>query len=140
MKQFLNPSIDDLSLECVLMQAWKKTSSYIRYHNWYADTLMIDYQSLRINDFIKEIQRDIINYETWEPKQLKLVPAPKNQRWEIKERKWKPSNITPEVKLRPLAHLDLKDQVLATALMMCLADRIETKLGNPLLALQDFVW
>lgn len=136
-KQFLYPSIDDLQLECVLMQAWKKTSNYLRYHNWYADTLMIDYQSLRIKDFIKEIQRDLKNFEMWEPKQLKLIPAPKNQKWEIKERKWIPSNVPSEVKLRPLAHLDLKDQVLATALMMCLADRIETKLGNPLLPISN---
>ena len=44
MKQVLNVSLENLRLECVLMQAWKKTSSYLRTHNWYADTLDIDYQ------------------------------------------------------------------------------------------------
>ena len=39
MKQILNPSLEDLRLECVLMQAWKKTSSYLRTHSWYADML-----------------------------------------------------------------------------------------------------
>ncbi|WP_248360534.1 RNA-directed DNA polymerase [Anaeromyxobacter oryzae] len=35
------------------------------------------------------------------------------------------------MKLRPLAHVSLIDQVAATALMMCLADRIETRQGDP---------
>jgi hypothetical protein len=30
MKQYLTPSINDLEMECVLMQAWKKTSAYGR--------------------------------------------------------------------------------------------------------------
>ena len=53
MKQYLSPSIDDLRLECVLMQAWKKTSAYLRSHSWYADTLGIDYESLRLPQFIR---------------------------------------------------------------------------------------
>ena len=55
MKEFLKPSLEDVRLECVLMQAWKKTSSYLRYHSWYADTLEIDYQALRLPDFISKI-------------------------------------------------------------------------------------
>ena len=34
-------------------------------------------------------------------------------------------------KLRPLAHVALRDQVLATALMLCLANRVETRQGDP---------
>jgi hypothetical protein len=45
MRQALNPSLDDVRLECVLMQAWKKASSYLPTHTWYADTLGLDYQS-----------------------------------------------------------------------------------------------
>jgi hypothetical protein len=41
MKQTLRPTLEDLSMECVLMQAWKKTSTYLRYHSWYADTLAV---------------------------------------------------------------------------------------------------
>jgi hypothetical protein len=33
-------------------------------------------------------------------------------------------------KLRPLAHVGLKDQVAATAIMLCLADRVETIQGD----------
>lgn len=35
----LVPTIECLADETVLIQAWKKTSSYIRYHNWFSDTL-----------------------------------------------------------------------------------------------------
>lgn len=34
-------------------------------------------------------------------------------------------------KLRPLAHLTIRDQTLATAVMMCLAEAVETAQGNP---------
>ena len=33
--------------------------------------------------------------------------------------------------LRPLAHLGIREQTVATALMLCLADCIETAQGNP---------
>jgi len=48
MKQVLVPTLDDLRAEHVLVQAWKKTASYLRQHSWYADTLELDYQSLRL--------------------------------------------------------------------------------------------
>jgi hypothetical protein len=53
MKNFLFPTLKDLSDESVLFQAWKKTSAYIGSHNWYADTLELDWQSLRVPDLIK---------------------------------------------------------------------------------------
>jgi hypothetical protein len=43
-------------------------------------------------------------------------------------------------KLRPLAHVTLRDQVAATAIMLCLADRVETAQGDPrspLVAVED---
>lgn len=48
MKQSLNPFLEDLRLGRVLMQAWKRLLLNLRTHNWYVDTLGIDYQSLRI--------------------------------------------------------------------------------------------
>ena len=131
MKEKLNPSLEDLGLECVLMQAWKKTSSYLRYHSWYADTLDIDYQSLRIPDFIREIQDELKTPEKWRPRPLRMVPAPKSQKWEFDGKgNWRPQErVNP--RLRPLAHVALRDQVVATAIMMCLADRVETFLGDP---------
>jgi hypothetical protein len=133
MKQYLTPSLDDLRLECVLMQAWKKTSAYLRSHSWYADTLGLDYQSLRIPNFIKDIQKRLQDPESWASEPIELVPAPKNQRWRFHNEEWEPcENISS--KIRPLAHVDLQDQVVATALMMCLANRVETLLGDPRLS------
>ncbi len=131
MKQVITPSFDDLRLECVLMQAWKKTSSYLRSHSWYADTLGIDYESLRLPQFIKEIQERLKEPENWQPRPIELVPAPKKQRWAYRDETWAPAETEIDLKLRPLAHMDLQDQVVATAIMLCLADRVETVLGNP---------
>jgi hypothetical protein len=133
MKQHLSPSIDDLRLECVLMQAWKKTSAYLRSHSWYADTLGLDYESLRLPQFIRDIQKRLQDAEQWKSKPLELVPAPKNQRWTYQNEQWKPHKHEKNInlKLRPLAHLDLQDQVVATAIVLCLADRVETALGSP---------
>lgn len=139
MKQILNPTLDDLRLECVLMQAWKKTSSYLRTHSWYADTLGIDYQSLRIPTFLAEIQEAIDSYAIWTPQLLELVPAPKTQRWYFDDSgKWIPRpNQDYQKKLRPLAHVGLRDQVVATAIMLCLADRIETRMSDPRLSIDS---
>jgi len=142
MKQVLTPSLDDLRLECVLMQAWKKTASYLRTHSWYADTLGIDYQSLRIPAFLAEIQQSIGSYEDWKPEPLGLIPAPKSQRWCIDDSddsgNWVPQGKEScEKKLRPLAHVALRDQVVATAIMLCLADRVETRMNDPRLSISS---
>ena len=151
MKQTLRPTLQDLTMECVLIQAWKKTSSYLRSHSWYADTLAIDMQSLRVSSFLGEIQARLQNPDQWEPRPLRFVPAPKNQRWEIDENgRWgpvRPKNNRSKSKslkqrnqekkdnIRPLAHVDLEDQVVATAILLCLADRVESRLGDPCLDL-----
>ncbi len=79
MKEYLTPSIDDLRLECVLMQAWKKTSAYLRSHSWYTDILGLDYQSLRIPQIIAETIESLQNPEEWIPEPIHLVPALENQ-------------------------------------------------------------
>ncbi len=138
MKSELTPVVDDVRLECVLIQAWKKTTTYLRYHSWYADTLGIDYQSLRIPHFIAEIQDALKNPEEWHPDPIHLVPAPKTQRWGFRNDEWQPrQNQDIAKKLRPLAHMSLRDQVVATALLLCLADRVETTLGDPRLPTDD---
>ena len=133
MKQYLTPSIKDLRMECVLMQAWKKTSAYLRSHSWYADTLGLDYQSLRIPHFISDIQERLQDPEGWVSTPIELVPAPKNQKWRFRHNKWEPCGSISD-KIRPLAHVHLQDQVVATALMLCLADRVETAWGDPRLS------
>ena len=137
MKHILNPSLGDLRLECVLMQAWKKTSLYLRTHSWYADTLSIDYQSLRIPSFLAEIKEAVESYATWTPKPLVLVPAPKTQQWCFDDHgNWIPRpNQDYQKKLRPLAHVALRDQVVATAIMLCLADRVETRMNDTRLSI-----
>jgi len=115
------------------MQAWKKTAAYLRTHSWYADTLGIDYQALRIPDFIAELREELEVHAVWKPEPLELVPAPKTQRWHFDEQgRWVPRpNQGYQKKLRPLAHVSLRDQVVATAIMLCLADRVETRMGDP---------
>ena len=44
---------------------------------------------------------------------------------------WKPEKGATSARLRPLAHVSLAEQVVATALMLCLADRVETLQGDP---------
>lgn len=130
----LTPKIGLLSEEYVLVQAWKKTSSYIRSHNWYADTLELDRAAVNLPDFLQEIATKLSSPQDWCNDPVRIVPAPKSQPWAVDETgAWKPVHGVTGVaqKLRPLAHVTLKDQVAATALMLCLADRVETKQGDP---------
>jgi hypothetical protein len=63
-----------------------------------------------------------------------MVPAPKSQEWVTSEQGWHPKakpKGKPIVKIRPLAHVAITDQVVATAISLCLADRVETLQGNP---------
>lgn len=66
---------------------------------------------------------------------MRLVLAPKAGRWTIPQerigawsprRDWNPNCKDDDLKLRPLAHLRIMDQVLATAIMLCMADAVET--------------
>src|SRR3546814_9955952 len=90
----------DLSQEYVLVQAWKKAASYIRYHNWFSDTLELDRAAADLPRFVSRLSARLRSgkYETDE---LKLVPAPKSQRWHIDaEGLWKPERPGP-TKIRP---------------------------------------
>jgi len=136
MRQNLFPTIDDLRSEHVLVQAWKKTASYLRQHSWYADTLELDYQSLRLPNFISELQERIQAPESWKSAPLNIVPAPKSQTWELAGQTWKPKDSSHN-RIRPLAHVALPDQVLATAMLLCLADCAEQRMGDPLLAIES---
>ena len=131
--EILTPSIELLSQEYVLVQAWKKTSAYIRYHNWYADTLELDRSSVNLPQFLSGLSTEIRQSVRWQNTPLRMVPAPKSQDWHVsKAGMWEPRKRGEvESKLRPLAHADLRSQVVATAIMMCLADRVETAQGDP---------
>lgn len=132
----LKPSLDLLREEYVLIQAWKKTSAYIRYHNWYADTLSLDWNTVNLRAFIAETADRLANPEQWKNRPLRIIPAPKSQRWTISKSGWGPPKSITAARLRPLAHVSLQDQVVATALMLCLANRIETRQGDPRVSFQ----
>ena len=130
----LKPSLELLSQEYVLVQAWKKTANYIRYHNWYSDTLELDRTAVNLPRFLSELRDLMKSPEQWRNDPLRIVPAPKSQQWQVtaEGNVWKPVATGKTAgKLRPLAHVSLKDQVLATAVMMCLADRVETLQSDP---------
>lgn len=130
----LVPDLSLLSQEYVLVQAWKKTSRFIRYHNWFADTLELDLSAVNLPNFLKGIQDRIRSGEPWKPKPLRFVPAPKSQKWKIEGPVWKYDDnekISINDRIRPLAYVALEDQVLATAILLCLADRVESAQGDP---------
>lgn len=136
----LSPSLDLLRQEYVLVQAWKKTASHIRYHNWYSDTLKLDWTTVNLPTFIADMAKCLESPHEWKGDPLRLVPAPKRQRWGVRKEsgKWEPKQkgaaATP---LRPLAHVSIRDQVVATALMLCLANRVETKQGDSRSPVED---
>lgn len=128
--------MDLLQQEYVLVQAFKKTVSYIRSHNSFADILELDLATVNFPPFLKQLQQDIRKSSRWKSQKVRLVPAPKSGPWWInKDGKWEPrrdeKGDPTNAKLRPLAHVPLRDQVVSTALMICLADRIETLQGDP---------
>src|SRR5258708_1380534 len=130
----LEPRSELLSEEYVLVQAWKKTASYIRYHNWYADTLELDRAAVNLPRFLAELAEQLKVPDQWSNDPLRIVPAPKSQRWRVtpESKLWEPvERGKTAVKLRPLAHVSLKDKVAATAVMLCLADRVETIQRDP---------
>lgn len=131
--ELLEPRLDLLTEEYVLVQAWKKTSSYIRYHNWYSDTFALDRTSVNLPSFLADLSVKLKEPCQWQNDPLRIVPAPKSQKWHIspKTKLWEPVDRSRNAsKLRPLAHVSLKDQVAATAVMLCLADRVETLQGD----------
>lgn len=168
------PHFKKLQSTVVLAQAWKKSHTYIRRHNWYADTLELDSSVVdlqnQLNSWALELEQTVFT-----PHPLRVVPAPKNGIWEFHSppvpfsieafldttldsfgpqpsfsdwcstRSVVAVSAIPEggdeatatvpvptslQKLRPLAHLTIRDQTLATAVMMCLADIVESAQGD----------
>lgn len=135
----LKPDLQLLSEEYVLIQAWKKTARSLP-HNSFADTLALDQATVNLREFLHRLRERLQSWERWENKPLRMVPAPKSQHWCVgdieEEGSWKPKK-DPESEddskpapIRPLAEVDLEDQVIATAVMLCLADRVETRQGD----------
>lgn len=133
----LKPEIDYLIDEVVISQAWKKTHSYIRSFNWYADTLALDVSALGIEFDAQKWGSQLQAGRALN--KLELVPAAKSETWVIDgDLGWIPQAIKDGSKnerassppIRPLAHLSIRDQTWATTAMMCLADAVETEQGD----------
>lgn len=162
----LPPRGEKLCDVVVLAQAWKKSHTYIRRHNWYADVLELDASTVDLENQLVHWAAEV-RHADFRPKDLLLVPAPKNARWWFRPtptitsldqlldldlndlgteptfEDWTPSESgqaegpsgqprqeQPRLKLRPLAHLSIRDQTLATAVMMCLAEAVESAQGD----------
>ena len=113
----LEPRLELIRQEYVLVQAWKKTASYVRYHNWFSDTLELDRTAVNLPGFIADLAKRLRSPEQWESDPIRIVTAPKSQRWRVvpKSGAWAPiEKGATGARLRPLAHVSLKDQVVAT--------------------------
>ncbi|WP_445990183.1 RNA-directed DNA polymerase [Chromobacterium haemolyticum] len=139
----LKPTLDYLSDPVVLAQAWKKSHSYIRSHNWYADMLELDASAINLEANLIAWGKELAA-QCYQAKPMRLVPAPKTDVWTFESRnshwEWRPAKTQTKLSakrrraqlsepLRPLAHLTIKDQTVATAMMMCMADAVETAQG-----------
>ena len=100
-------------------------------------TLALDRAAVNLPAFLDQLRERLHNWDSWSNDPLRIVPAPKSQRWELHNGLWMPVRGTEIDRLRPLAHVGLSEQVVATALMLCLADRIETLQGDPRLSIHN---
>lgn len=142
----LAPRLEHLSDPVVLSLAWKKAAAYVRRHNWYADTLELDSSGLDLEGLTNTWATELESGR-FRPAAARLVPAPKNARWGFAPSLlggWGPlpangSGDPPHdrLALRPLAHLGIREQTAAAAVMLCLADCVESAQGNPAVAPTD---
>lgn len=131
--QKLLPRLDLLSAEHVLVPAWKKAHDYIRQHNWYSDVLECDLTNADLEKRLNAIAESIRSTDELRAQPLRLVLAPKSQAWNVIKGEWKPAGGPASVapRLRPLSHVSVRDQIIATAFMLLFADAIETRQGDP---------
>lgn len=78
--QQLLPTLEYLSDQVVLAQAWKKAHTYIRSHNRYADTLELDASAFNLEKDLERLS-EALQKGTYQPETMRLVPAPKSDDW-----------------------------------------------------------
>ncbi|HCB0341043.1 antiviral reverse transcriptase Drt1a [Klebsiella pneumoniae] len=120
----LEPKYEYLKDSFILGLAWKKTDSFVRTHNWYADILELDKCAFDISDEVTNWSNEI-SKNALSKSDIELIPAPKGASWFINQGKW--TTNKDNRKIRPLANISIRDQSFATAVTMCLADAIETR-------------
>lgn len=140
----LAPRANYLKDEVVLALAWKKAHAYVRRHNWYEDALELDCSAIDLDVKLEEWAAEL-RMGRFNPRQARLVPAPKNARWAFHSSLpggWGPIDDNADdshpqtfrskrLYLRPLAHVGVREQTVATAVMLCLADCVESAQGDP---------
>jgi hypothetical protein len=140
----LAPQARFLCDEVVLALAWKKAHAYVRRHNWYADMLELDCSAVDLESRVQSWAAEL-GQGTYRTRPARMVPAPKNARWAFHPNLpdgWAPvadadldqpdkAPSTERLRLRPLAHVGIREQAIATAVMLCLADCVETAQGDP---------
>ncbi len=148
-KEYDNLALTDryLTDPLLLALAWKKAHDYVRNINWYADNFELDKSAINLAERCKEWGAEIEKGVIFSP--LDLVPAPKNQEWEFKSLskandekgqaycvEWGPKEET-KTRLRPLAHIGIKEQTIMTLVMMCLANKVESEQGDPSISYEE---
>lgn len=127
----LRPSFRFLSDKAVIIQAWKKAHEYMRRHNWYSDNFELDCSCIDLEELLLDIQACFRKPESimYVPSPMRVVPAPKAcSGWSFEDDSVKmPENFS----IRPLAHLTVRDQVVAMMFLMCLANTIEKRQKPP---------
>lgn len=140
----LAPQARFLCDEVVLALAWKKAHAYVRRHNWYADMLELDCSAVDLEGQVQAWAAELTK-GTYRPRPARMVPAPKNARWtfhanlpdgwapvaDVDPYKLDKAPSTERLRLRPLAHVGIREQTVATAVMLCLADCVESAQGDP---------
>ena len=147
----LLPTESFLTDEVILLNAWKKSHQHIRGINWYVDCLDLDKSALELGNRVSELSSSLKSKELCLTP-LKLIPAPKSHPWQFfKPHKddyfnlsaspliWLPQELKGQeddsqpllLPMRPLAHVSINDQTLFTALMILLADKVESVQGDP---------
>jgi len=135
----LGPSIKLLGDEVIIAQAWKKTHAYMRLRNWYADTLALDISALGLESAAKLWASQLLGTSPLNLEPMELVPAPKSEPWIIDTNQgWIPRAFIDGRKdqrnqkppIRPLSHMTVRDQTLASAVMLCVADAVESCQGD----------
>lgn len=125
MDLLLSPIIEDLMCIDTIGLAQKKANNFIRKNNWFYNAIELDKSNVlgqkQINDWIVNLKRK--NFTT---KKVNLVPAPKNSQWSYKGNKWEPLE---KVNLRILADVGYRDQTFGIAVLMTLANMVETLQG-----------
>lgn len=149
----LTLNYDCLTDPLLMALAWKKAHEYIRTTNWYADNFELDVSSIDLANRCGEWVEDIQNELKFRP--LDLIPAPKSHSWDFIKPEdpmhvaeyrliWQPKATDNKLeasnkeqkdkdllKLRPLAHIGIREQTIMTLIMMCLADDVETEQRDP---------